>query len=94
MACSFDANDSNVLYCGLATGTLMIYDIRNTNTHTHMLESPNNLDPILSIASSSKSVICTDEWGSFSWSKGSDGDYHHKTLEFFDKGEELDIFGK
>jgi E3 ubiquitin-protein ligase RFWD3 len=93
-ACSFDANDSNILYCGLTSGTLMIYDIRNTNTHTHMLESPSNLDPIISVVSNPNSIVCTDEWGSFSWLKGSDGDYYHASLDFFDKTKEIDIFGK
>lgn len=87
-------NNANILYCGLADGTLMIYDVRNTNGHTHMLASPNNLDPIISVASNQDAVVCTDEWGSFFWLKGSEGNYHYESLDFFHKTKEIDIFGK
>ncbi|KAI8891234.1 hypothetical protein K501DRAFT_265100 [Backusella circina FSU 941] len=37
-SCSFDSKDSNLLYCGLGNGSLLVYDIRNTNTHLHNLK--------------------------------------------------------
>ncbi|KAI8644834.1 hypothetical protein BD408DRAFT_441382 [Parasitella parasitica] len=67
MACSFDDKNSNLLYCGLTTGALMIYDIRNTRSYLSMLIDRERKSPIITVMPKDDYIICTDQMCSYVW---------------------------
>ncbi|CEP10775.1 hypothetical protein [Parasitella parasitica] len=76
MACSFDDTNPNLLYCGLTTGALMIYDIRNTKTHLSMLVDVEKKTPVISVMPKKDHIICTDQVSSYVWTlSGSTKEY-------------------
>ncbi|CAO3682072.1 unnamed protein product [Rhizopus stolonifer] len=76
-SCAFDENNSNLLYCGLANNTLMVYDIRNTKDHLHKLKDSSSQisAPIhsLNVAKADNthpSVLCSNLVNSYEWEFG------------------------
>ncbi|CEG80742.1 hypothetical protein RMATCC62417_15038 [Rhizopus microsporus] len=78
-SCAFDEYDDNLLYCGLANNTLMVYDIRNTKSPLHKLKDSNlsALAPIHSLNigrlnDSRTTVLCSNLKQSYVWTFESD----------------------
>lgn len=88
-ACSFDDKNLNLLYCGLTTGALMIYDVRNTRNHLSMLVNPERELPVISVMSKGNSIICTDRHSSYVWtSDGSEGEFTTRPLHILNENQE------
>lgn len=78
-SCAFDEYDDNLLYCGLANNTLMVYDIRNTKSPLHKLKDStlSALAPIHSLNigqlnDSRTTVLCSNLKQSYVWTFESD----------------------
>ncbi|KAI7904794.1 uncharacterized protein BX663DRAFT_328220 [Cokeromyces recurvatus] len=82
LTCCFDERNSNLLYCGLVTGEVMMYDIRNTKTYLHKLKKPISPRPIRSIFSYHHSIICSDDSDFYTWSLMTEDDstYQYNSL--------------
>lgn len=91
-ACSFDDKNSNLLYCGLTTGVLMVYDVRNTRNHLSMLVNPERESPVISVMPKGNSIICTDRHSSYIWTlDGSEGKYTAQHLYILDENQEKNM---
>ncbi|KAK4512491.1 uncharacterized protein ATC70_003192 [Mucor velutinosus] len=79
-ACAFDDKNLNLLYCGLATGALMVYDVRNTRGYLSKLVDPERNNPLLSVIPKGNSILCTDQYASYTWDLGESQQYTAQSL--------------
>ncbi|KAI9486151.1 MAG: WD40-repeat-containing domain protein [Benjaminiella poitrasii] len=82
LACSFDEKNPNRLCCGLSTGVVMVYDIRNIKTHLHALTKPVAPRTIRSIACCDDTIVCLDEDGIYIWSLDGHETYQYSFSDF------------
>lgn len=66
-ACSFDDKNTNLLYCGLTTGQLTIYDVRNTKSYLSILSNVERKVPLISVIPKGNTIVCTDQHSSYLW---------------------------
>ena len=83
-SCAFDESDPNILYCGLANNTVLIFDNRNTNTHLQQLhpDGPNAAIHSLAVTKTEagRMLLCSNTLGSYAWELGSSGGPVHHSL--------------
>ncbi|KAI7884664.1 hypothetical protein K492DRAFT_204563 [Lichtheimia hyalospora FSU 10163] len=70
-SCCYDVNDPNMIYCGLASNVVSIYDIRNTKSSIKDVQASNHNYGIHSMASVStgekKLLLCSNTVESYIW---------------------------
>lgn len=70
-SCSFDINDPNLIYCGLASNVVSIFDIRNTKSSVKDVQATNHNYGIHSMASvnmgEKKLLLCSNTVESYIW---------------------------
>ncbi|CAO3638798.1 unnamed protein product [Mucor fragilis] len=91
--CTFDDRTPNLLYCGLATGALMVYDVRNTRGYMSKLVDTERNSPLLSVIPNGNSIICTDEFASYTWDLSESQQYTTQPLCFQQRVQEKDTQG-
>ncbi|KAI9024483.1 hypothetical protein CLU79DRAFT_109218 [Phycomyces nitens] len=73
-SCNFDNHDPNILYCGLANGTIVVYDIRNPHQPLYCLRLDTSIGPIHSLDIFSDEnqyrILCSGLSSSVGWSIG------------------------
>lgn len=77
-SCSFDQKDPNVIYCGLASNVVSIYDIRNTKSSVKDMQASNHNYGIHSMASVAmgdrRLLLCSNTVESYIWEYAAAGE--------------------
>ncbi|KAL9544498.1 hypothetical protein MBANPS3_007599 [Mucor bainieri] len=90
-ACAFDDKNSNLLYCGLTTGALMVYDVRNTRGYLSRLVDPERNMPLLSVIPRGNSIFCTDQYATYTWDLSEAQQYTTQPLHFQEQVQDKDV---
>ncbi|KAL0137875.1 hypothetical protein V8B55DRAFT_1532862 [Mucor lusitanicus] len=80
--CALDDENPNLLYCGLTTGALMVYDVRNTRSYLSKLVDPERNGSLLSVIPHGNSILCTDQYASYTWELDESQQYITQPLHF------------
>ncbi|KAF1800787.1 hypothetical protein FB192DRAFT_1382316 [Mucor lusitanicus] len=88
--CALDDENPNLLYCGLTTGALMVYDVRNTRSYLSKLVDPERNGSLLSVIPHGNSILCTDQYASYTWELDESQQYITQPLHFQNQVQDKD----